>query len=265
MIKSEIIGKYAEKTEDKLILARVMDKLQEVDRKNILSVTHFLNDHQRALAEKLLKYLKNPTHVFYGGSPDASRTVLAFLPDYMEPDQITLEGICPLACLRAKYDTSDMLSHRDFLGGMMGLGVKREFIGDILVNPGSCDIIAMKDIIPFLASNFESAGGVRLKTSVIPLDEINIPIKQHKLIRTTVKSLRLDGLVASGFSISREKASSAIQSGKVFLNHVECAKPNRNVSQGDTISFRGMGKIDLYETGNKTRKDRIAIVIKKYT
>ena len=87
----------------------------------------------------------------------------------------------------------------------MGCGIKRETIGDILVGENSCDIVIMKEILPFLLSNFDSAGRVKLSVSVIHYDKMIIPESDYKLIKDTVASLRLDSIVSSGFSISREK------------------------------------------------------------
>lgn len=146
---------------------------------------------------------------------------------------------------------------------MLGTGIKREMIGDILVDSKSCDIIVMKEIAPYLEGNFSSAGRAKLDISVIPFDKINVPEAKYKIINDTVASLRLDSVVASGFSISREKAAEAIRAGRVFLNHLECSKIDKQVNQGDCISVRGMGRAVLQEVGNTTKKGRIRITMAK--
>ncbi|NLX63532.1 MAG: RNA-binding protein, partial [Clostridiaceae bacterium] len=206
-----------------------------------------------------------PKHAFIPGYEGAVRTVLVFLPDYLELSQLYQDEISPISVIRATYASSaKQPGHRDFLGSLMGLGIKRETIGDILVGKNSCDIVIMKEILPFLLSNFESAGQVKLSVSVIPYDEIIIPEQKYKLITDTVASLRLDSIVASGFSVSREKAASAIKAGFVSLQYQECNKADKTVTEGDIISVRGMGKIELLEIGNKSRKGRIFISIKRY-
>lgn len=264
MNKNDIAGKYTTDPEVKLILVQVLDKLGKTRQKNVLTMTHFLNEHQRAVAELMIKDYGNPAHVFFGGYEGAQRTILIFLPDYIAPEDITDDDINPLSCIRAKFSTANSLTHRDFLGRILGTGVKREMIGDILVESKSCDIVVMKEVLPYLESNFSSAGRVKLDISVIPLNEINVPEAKYKIINDTVASLRLDSVVSSGFSISREKAAEAIKAGKVFLNHIECSKSDKQVNEGDCISFRGMGKAVLQQVGNKTGKGRIRIVIAKY-
>jgi RNA-binding protein YlmH len=238
--------------------------LNKVRQKNILTMTHFLNEHQRAVAEILIRDCGNPPHIFFGGYNDAQRTILIFLPDYINKEDITIADINPLSCIRAEYSDANSLSHRDFLGGILGTGIKREMVGDILVDSKSCDIIVMKEIVPYLEGNFNSAGKNKLSISIIPINEISVPEAKFKITKDTVASLRLDCIVSAGFPISREKAADAIRSGKVFLNHLDCTKIDKQVSEGDCISIRGMGKVILQQVGSSTKKGRIRIVIAKH-
>jgi len=265
MNKNELIKRYASDSEDKLLLAQVLDKLKIMEERKILSYTRFLNEQQRSMVEKLLSGCGHPKHTFIPGYEGAVRTLLVFLPDYIEPSQIYLEDISPISFIRATYSSSvKPLRHCDFLGSLMGCGIKRETIGDILVGKNSCDIVIMKEILPYILSNFESAGRVRLSLSVIQYDEIIAPQSNYKLIKDTVASLRLDNIIASGFSLSREKAISFINAGLVSLQHQECTKADKTITAGDVISVRGSGKIELIEIGNKSRKGRIFVFIKRY-
>ncbi|MBP7174963.1 MAG: RNA-binding protein [Thermoclostridium sp.] len=264
MYKNELVEKYAQNPEDQLVLARVLDKMDETARKKTLTCTHFLNENQAALAELLVKAQGNAPHCFFGGYEGALRTVVMFFPDYIEPAAPTDEAANPLAVLRCSFSKVNTPSHRDFLGALMGLGVKRETVGDILVREGSCDIIVLKEILPFLTSNFEAAGRTRLTNTVIAMDQIQVPEAEFKLLKDTIASSRLDNAVSAGFSTSREKASEAIKAGKVFLNHMVCTKADKPVNEGDMISVRGMGKFELQQVGALTKKGRLPIVIKKY-
>ena len=264
MDKNELIKRYASDSEDRLLLAQVFDKLKLMEEKNIPTNTKFLNERQRSMVEKLLAALGHSKHAFIPEYNGALRTVLSFLPDHMESGQLYEEDISPISVIRAAYSTAKEPGHRDFLGSLMGCGIKRETIGDIFVGKGSCDIVVMNELLPFLLSNFESAGKAKLSISVIKYDEIIIPEPDYKLIKDTVASLRLDSIISSGFSISREKAASAINAGMVSLRHQECIKSDKAVTEGDVISVRGMGKIELLEVGNISRKGRTFISIKRY-
>ena len=103
MDKNELIKRYASDSDDRLLLAQVLDKLKIMEERNILSYTKFLNEHQRSIVEKLLSGFGHPSHAFIPEYDSAMRTVLAFLPDYMEPDQLNQEDISPISVIRATY------------------------------------------------------------------------------------------------------------------------------------------------------------------
>lgn len=262
--KQEIIKKYARESEEKILLARVLDKLEETAQKNIPESTRFLNERQQTAVERMLNHLGNPRHFYYGGYEEAQRTVLIFLPDYLEPEQMIQGDQCPLAFVRAEYMSEGVLSHRDFLGSLMGAGIKRESIGDILVSEDRCDFVVLKEILPYLLANFESVGRVKVKTAAISAEMLKVPEEKFVLIKDTVASLRLDNVVSAGFMISREKAGDMVKAGRVALNFSECLKADKSIGQSDIISLRGMGKIMLQEIGHQTKKGRTAIIIKKY-
>jgi len=264
MYKNELVEKYAQNPDDRLVLARVLDKMDEAGRKNTLTSTHFLNESQCALAELLIKAQGNPAHVFYGGYAAALRKVVLFFPDYLEPGVPAEESANPLALLRCTYSKTNTLSHRDFLGAIMGCGVKRETIGDILAGEGSCDILVLKEILPYLTSNLASAGKTKLTNTVVGMDQILVPEAEFKLVKDTIASLRLDNVVSAGFCTSREKAAEAVRAGKVFLNHMSCVKADKPVNAGDIISVRGLGKFELQQVGSPTKKGRLPIVLKRF-
>jgi RNA-binding protein YlmH len=264
MYKNELAEKYAQNADDRLVLTRVLDKMDEAARKNVVTSTHFLNENQSALAELMIKAQGNPAHLFFGGYDGALRRVVMFFPDYLDSPAPVEEGANPLAVLRCQYSKAHTPSHRDFLGALMGCGVKRETIGDILAGEGSCDIVVLKEILPYLTSSLESAGKTRLTNMVIPMDQIQVPRAEFKLVKDTIASLRLDNVVSAGFSTSREKASEAIKAGKVFLNHMNCLKADKPVNEGDIISVRGMGKFELQQVGAPTKKGRLPVVIKRF-
>ncbi len=186
-----------------------------------------------------------------------------YVPDYLEESWLTSED-SPCAAVRAEFRAEDAPNHRDFLGSLMGCGIKRETVGDIYVSREHCDFLVTREILPFVLQNLTSAGHAKLRLSVLPLSELCIPEQRVKLIRDTVSSLRLDGVVSSGFSISRGKAAEAIAAGRVELNAFVCMKGDKPVSEGDRISLRGLGKMRLKEVGGTTKKGRISILIERY-
>ena len=262
MNKTELLQRLARDGEERLLLARALDKLELARDRGTPAHTGFLSPHERALIETgLIPAVGWPRHLFSGGFPDAERTICAFLPDWQEEDA-WLES-SPIRALRLTWSGA-ALTHRDFLGAILGLGLDREKVGDLLVGEGSCDALVLEDVADFLLLHLDQAGRARLKVSPIPLEEVKAPAVQVKTVRDTVSSLRLDAVAASGFSLARGKAAGLITSGKVQLNHQECLKPDRPVAQGDVIACRGLGKCVVKEVGGPSKKGRIMIELERY-
>ena len=169
-----------------------------------------------------------------------------------------------VAAVRAAFFERDTLTHRDFLGSLMGSGIKRETVGDIYVAGGSCDFLVLREILPYVLQNLTSAGRTKLSLQEISLADIQLPQQAVKTVRDTVPSLRLDGIISSGFSISRGKAADYVSAGKAELNYLPCMKGDKQVSEGDLVSVRGLGKLRLEKVGGNTKKGRISIEISRF-
>ena len=261
MDRTTQLNKLAQTPEERIVLARAADQMEAAEQRNIPTHTQFLSPHERSLVEKLIAANGYPRAVFLGGYEEAERRVCLFLPDWMEEAQPEEAGIC---ALRAVWKDGRALTHRDFLGALMGMGIAREKVGDLLVGEGSCDIILLEEIKRFLLQSMESAGRSRLSLTEISLEEVQPPATEVKTIRDTVAALRLDAVASTGFSTSRSKMAEYISSGKVSLNWQECTKPDALVEEGDTISCRGLGKCRLTEVNGTSRKGRILIVMERY-
>ena len=208
MDKSKLLDQCGALGEDRTLLARVLDRAKQASERNIPAATDFLSPAQQAQAADLLHAAGIPetAYIRWGGYDGAERAVLLFLPDWMDPSDAGTYS--PIRCLRAAFRKEENLTHRDFLGSLMGMGIVREKIGDILVGP--------------------------------------------------------DAVCSTGFRMARGKAAALIESGRVQLNWRECTKPDRTVSEGDTVSARGFGKFELTEVGALTKKGRIPITVQCY-
>ena len=255
------IEKIAQSAEDRLLLAKLWDKINAGMRKNIPASTCFLSPREQILANYLFG---SPEGLYaFGGYEDAERKMLVFLPEYLEESAL-YDGDSPCVCLRALFYQGDSPSHRDFLGALMGAGIGRETVGDICVGTGSCDFFVTAEIAPYLLQNFTSAGRTRLHLEQIPLRDASIPEPEIKVIKDTLASLRLDSVIASGFSLGRSLAAQYVTTGKAAIDGLPCEKPDKPVSEGMKISVRGLGKIRLAQVNGKTKKDRISVVIHRY-
>lgn len=260
MERREKIARLAQSKEDEVLLARVYERITLGAQRSIPASSCFLSRREQMLCQELLR---GEAFVFYGGAPLAERELCCFLPDYLDESWLCSED-SPIAAVRAVYFEADTLSHRDFLGSLMGIGIKRETVGDIYVGKGSCDFLVLREILPYVLQNLTSAGRTKLHVEEIALQEVKVPQQAVKTIRDTVSSLRLDGVVSSGFSISRGKAADYIAAGKAELNYLPCQKGDKSVCEGDLISIRGLGKIRLEAVGGSTKKGRISIEISRF-
>ena len=255
------IEKIARTPEDRLLLAKLWDKINAGMRRNIPAATCFLSPRELEMSRYLFGDAEG-LHTF-GGFEGAERQMLIYVPEYMELDTL-LEEDAPLCCLRATFFEEDNLSHRDFLGALMGAGIGRETVGDICVGKGYCDFFVTAEIAPYILQSFTSAGRTKLSISQIPLTEANIPEPEVKEIKDTLASLRLDSVISSGFRIGRSLAAQYVSAGKAAIDGLPCEKPDKAVAEGAKISVRGLGKIKLASIGNRTKKDRISVVIHRY-
>lgn len=257
--------------QENLLLGVISDKIIQCDNQNIITSTMFLNMNQRAEVAAFCRKQKSAKCEFYGGYEDAERITVVFLPYYIDAaDNIVEyfaenEGDSPVALVKASTPKgSRNLTHRDYLGSLLALGIKREVIGDIIISETGAQIFIMREMADFLLLNYDKAGRTSLKLERKALQDFEFTEAHTEQVAATVPSLRLDSVVASAFSLSRTKAADNIRGGIVFVNNLESIKPDRVLREKDKIALRGRGKIIIEEIGSRTRKDRIHVTFRKY-
>lgn len=262
MEKRALLDRFASDGEERILLSQVLDRMEAAQRRQECTATPFLSPRERITAEQMLRSAGMPRYLTEGGYPEAERRCLLFLPDWMEEEMVQPEE--SLSLLRCTWFREDTLTHRDFLGALMGMGVRRDTVGDILVGENSCDLVVLATVAEFLKDSFNSAGRVKLKVSRLPLAEIQVPKQETKVLRDTVAAMRLDSVVSVGFSISRSKASQLIAEHRCALNWQDTSKSDCPVKEGDVISCRGLGKFRVTEVGGLSRKGRINLTVERY-
>lgn len=260
MTPREKMDKLAQSGEDRVLLARIWERLDGGMRRDIPAFTVFLSLREQELARRLLGAEKL---TFFGGYPGAERAVACYLPEYLEPACL-YEPDGPVACVRATYFEKDTLTHRDFLGSLMGAGIKRETVGDICVGKGQCDFFLLREIAPYVLQNLVSAGRTKLHLEEISLSQAEIPTPETLLRQDTLASLRLDSVIGAGFRVSRSQATRYVLSGGVAIDGLPCEKPDRLLEQGAVVSVRGLGKIRLTTVKGQTKKGRLSVEIEKF-
>lgn len=248
---------------DKLLEARIEDMYELAERDYSYVYSSFLDERQCAVAEKLCQRLSVDGAIMYklwGGYENAQRKMLCV---YCEYSSEYIMQDYPIKCLTFKYRKEDKLSHRDFLGSFMGLRIKRETVGDIVVAEGEAQAFVTDTAARYIEQLLSKIGRVGVKISADEPFRLENEIK-FKEISTTVASLRLDCITAAAANISREKAAALIRSEKTDVNHFTVTSASHELKEGDVLSVRGCGRFVLSGINGITKKSRIHIILKKY-
>lgn len=256
--KKNILDKFSN-IDDKLLVTRVLDRANQAEKSWSSTCSDFLDPYQRKLVEKVLCSVQDIGYRFDGGYEGAERTIAVFQPEHM-PDN---EEKDLLRVVNIELKKEESLTHRDYLGSIMGLGIKREKIGDIIVREKSCSVIVLKDVADYILYNLEKVGRYSVDVSAGEPGSLKVPEPKTKEIKCTVPSLRLDCIVSNGFGVSRSQVAPLFKSGRVYVNWEPEESLSAQVSEGDTISVRGKGRVILDQIGKTTKKDRISIILKR--
>ncbi len=248
-------------TEDKLFFARLGDIVKRCERDGVCCFSNFMDERQCAEAERwCLNNSGTLTYELYGGFPDAKRRILAVYPDYYG-NYITDEF--PIKCLTFTFRKENKLSHRDFLGRFMGMRLKREVIGDIIVDEGIAQVFVTDIAARLILSTVSRIG----KTGVKISDDrpFQLEAKQEfRIISGTVASMRLDCIVSLAAGISRENAAKLIKTERVEINHLPVTSVSAELRVDDVISIRGSGRFILSGIDGLSKKGRIHINLCKF-
>lgn len=243
------------------ISTRLDDIVRWVKKNHGQKNTGFMDPYQAKKAENILKRQVGLAYRFYGGYEGAERRVLAVFPEYFTDDDIDM----PISAIDITWKNDDTsITHRDCMGAILGLGISREKLGDILVFDGQCQVVLAVDIQPYILLNLTKIGKTAVSVQGLDISQLRQPDVRSREINATLASLRLDSIVAAVFGISRGKALDAIRAGKVALNWEPCDKPDKTVSEGDVLSVRGYGRADVQAIVGQTRKGRIAVSIRRF-
>ncbi|MDA8233393.1 MAG: YlmH/Sll1252 family protein [Clostridia bacterium] len=247
--------------EDKLVMAKVLDKAEEVLRNHQARSTDFLDPSQQELAQGILNGLPEFNYLLTGGFPQCERRKVILCPDYLEPGDMDHGLVFLKITGNFKFQ---QVSHRDYLGSLLGLGIKREKIGDLFLFDQGCYAIVDNEVASYIINNLTQVHRVGVKVSPVGQDQVELPAEEVKESRTTLSSLRLDTVACAGFGVSRSQMAREIEAEKVKLNWVVNSRKEYPVKEGDIISIRGRGRLEVAEIGGKTRKERIVVVLRRY-
>ncbi|MBM7855244.1 photosystem II S4 domain protein [Desulfohalotomaculum tongense] len=258
--REKLLNSYAG-TEERALLARAIDLAEKVLKNHRPLVTDFYDPYHTGLVFSLLNPISDIEITADGGYPDAERTRVIIYPDYMLPEQLdsqlaflVVEGNCKMAGV----------THRDYLGSLTGLGLKRDRLGDIIVGEKGAQLVVDAGVAPYIRANLTKVGRVKVNVREITREQLQLPAPKIKVINATVASMRLDAVAAAGYGTSRSKLVREIKAERLNINWCPCSNPSAPVKEGDMLSLRGRGRVKVAAVKGSTKKGRIALVLHKY-
>lgn len=256
--------------EKEILLSHSLDAKNRCADNSMITHTNFVSVDERDILRMIEKEQRGVVKTFYyGGFEDAERTVAVFVPDFYGVENIEEyfaenSDENPIQIIRIEKDKFSSLSHRDYLGSLMGLGIKREVIGDIKVDDEGAYVFALKSISRYICENLQKAGRGSVKCTLMEISELPKAQEKTEICFSSVASLRLDNIVSAAFNLSRSLSSQMIQNGAVYVNSLQILKTDYNIKEKDKIVLRGKGKVVVEEIIGESKKGRIHINIKKY-
>ena len=246
---------------DKMLVARVLDCCEIASQRQIIKHTDFLDPFHRDFVRPLVSNYFGIRFLEDGGYPGAEQQRLAVFPDYYRPGDIEI----PITVVEISLsDHSRVLSHRDYLGAIVGLGLKRSVIGDIIAFQGGAQVIVAGEIAGAVLGIGE-VNKFKAEAAEIPPYRVRVEEQPQRTITSTVASVRLDAIVSTGLGIGRSKATELIKADKIKVNWRQIGQPAFQLNQGDVLSIRGKGRLELEEVGSETKKGRVRITLKKFS
>lgn len=245
--------------DDKIFCLHISDMISLCEKRHRKCFSDFLNERQMSLALSVLKEQGESNYMFWGGYENADRRMLCVYPEYDSADKSEF----PFKRLNLKYRKTDKLTHRDFLGSLMALGIKREAVGDIVVGEGMTSFFVKSELASYVEMQIEKIGrvGVSFTDNEESLDAVSQEFEEKE---HTVTSLRTDSVVSAVTGLSRSKSRELIETGLTAVNFEIITNADKKISDNDRLSVRGYGKYIIISDGSTSRKGKYRITVRRY-
>lgn len=241
--------------ENNEFIKRAEDLWERCERSGVLTMTGFLSPAERYQLECWAARLPDGRPLFHGGAAGCERTAAFFLPDYMAPEDFDPAEHIRAIRLKAHFGAP---GHRDYMGAVLGMGVGRQWVGDIRVMEDTAYIFCLPSVQAHLLS-MDKVGRFSVRAEAVALSALPAQEKQVRSLSFSVMSPRLDAVVGGMFHLSRTESAKQISAGNVSLNYEQCLRADCRIKEGDVISLRGGGKGSVTGTGGTSRKGRLFV------
>ncbi|MCJ8011350.1 YlmH/Sll1252 family protein [Paenibacillus sp. KQZ6P-2] len=225
-------------------------------------LTDFLDPRQIVIMNSLVNRHPDVHMRLDGGYEGAERCRALIAPDYRELDNEDMKlKVLHIDSMDQKFLT---LEHGDYMGSILGLGIKRSKIGDIHVLDDGCHTVVCEEISAFLDMNLNQVHRIHVQSEILPIEQLRTGKISLETLDITVASLRLDGITSDVYRLSRSKVLIPIRAGRCRVNWKPVEDPSSQLKEGDVVSMQGFGRFKVLEAGDVTKKGRFRVKIGKF-
>ena len=246
---------------EELFQKRLADLADAALEKNIVTFTDFMNLNELHIFHTISRKFSFVQWKTFGGYGPAERQIAAFIPDTLYYEWEYPISVLEIRPLHEKY--MDALTHRDYLGAILNLGIDRGKLGDILVEDCCAYLFCMDTMAEFLMTELVRVRHTAVLCKQTAVTEFQATLKTERVVGA-VASIRLDSVLALAFHGSRSQLVLLIEGGKVFVNGKLVLSNGYTLKENDMISVRGMGKFKYLGVSSQTKKGRYYIALEKY-
>lgn len=255
--KEKILEKARVNASSRQVAIRIIDLANQVMKKHEPAFSDFMSPEDQDVALRILTQISDVQYDMFGGYDQAEYLMIGIFPDWMMQ---TKEDF-PISVVDIKM--KEEATHRSVLGSILGLGIKREKIGDLIVYDDVIQVVAGGAMADYISVHLRKIGRHTASADVLSVSDIKPKEPEYEEFSTTVKSLRLDAIVSAGFNMSRGKAADLIKQERVKVNYRFVTSVSVTLKEGDLISVRGKGRLIYAGDDGTTRKDRIRVQLKR--
>lgn len=243
---------------DNILLSAAADLYTLCEKRGSAVFSRFYDGAEQVILKD--NKLINQGAFLYGGHTECERKILGVFPDWQEPDTEEF----PISLIKISLGFSKNLTHRDYLGSLMGLGIERDRIGDIVVCDKEAYVFVHNSVSDYVINNLKKIGSCGVKLCYHNINDFVYPEGKYTLNNVVVASTRLDAVVGAAANLSRSKAANLIEKDKVSVDHRPINDCSKKVNQGELLSIRGFGRYQVEQINGETRSGRLHLTIKKY-
>ena len=253
--------------DDKLIIAKLMDKIKICKTRNKIVNTEFLSMYQKEIIQKELNKLKIKNYLFFGGYEGAEAEILVIYPEKYDLEIVrkNLENILKVIKIELPKEVFGKYTHRDYLGMAMKIGLNRDRIGDINVSEKGAYIFVLEENARYIVDSLKDFTRLnKADIEIINYTEAKLKEQEFEEIRISIQSMRIDSIVSELIKTSRNKTNELLLGEKVFVNTKCETKPSKLLKENDILAIRGAGKFIVCECIGNNKKGKMMVEMKKY-